>query len=264
MLPKNNEQSAVADFLGEFDNKGEQKDPFKDIQADPFVAPEQATEEVVEPKDEKPLPFNKDPKIQKFIEKEISKRLADFKPEPAREATQPQADTRMDEVLNRIIGNDTPEKVQGVRDMKDLLMGLTGKAKAEALAELESRQNQALEADREAERELETAFDNIEESYDVDLTSRNPLAVKLRQEFVSYVERIAPKDRNGDIRDYPDMNAAWEDFSERRKLTAQPNRAKELASRSMARSSEVNNATAIPANKHSFERSDNFLESLSK
>lgn len=263
-MDKDKEKNAVADFLGEFGNKGESKDPFKENQADPFASPVEVPEaKVEEGKEEKPLPFHKDPKVQKYIEKEISERLANFKPEPAKEA-QPQADTRMDEVLTRIIGNDTPEKIQGIKDMKDLLTGLTGKAKAEAIAELEARQNEALEADREAERELENAFDNIEESYDVDLTSRNPLAVKLRQEFVSYVERIAPKDRNGDIKDYPDMNAAWEDFSERRKLTAQPNRAKELASRSMARSAEAGSGTTIPVNKHAFQRSDEFLESLSK
>jgi hypothetical protein len=227
------DKTAVESFLGELE---ETKEPFDQPIEDPFTPEETPVEgEVAE---EKPLPFNKDPKIQKFIEKEISKRLENFTPE-ARETTQAPADNRMDDVLTRIIGNDTPEKVQGIKDMKELLTGLTGQAKAEAIAELESRQNAEVEADREAEVELENAFDNIEETFDVDITSNNPIARKTRQEFVSFVEKIAPKDRNGDIVDYPDMASAWETFSEIKKSTATPSRAKELASRSMARSSQV-------------------------
>lgn len=254
-MAEDKEISAVKQFLGEV---GEDKDPLAQNLEDPFnqVTPE-VKEEVVEEKEEKPLPFNKDPKIQKFIEKEISKRLADFKPE-VRETETP-VDTRMDDVLTRIIGNDTPEKVQGIKDMKELLTGLTGKAKAEAIAELEARQNEEAEADREAEVELETAFENIEEAFDVDITSNSPLAKKTRQEFVSFVEKIAPKDRNGDIVDYPDMTSAWETFSEIKKSTATPSRAKELAARSMARSSE----TPVVKDTKGLNF-DNIIEHLSK
>lgn len=266
IMDKDKEKSAVADFLGEFGNKGDSKDPFNDAPKDPFAKEEVAVETPVEePKEKKPLPFNKDPKIQKYLdkrEKEIEERLSSKFGD--RKETIQAPDTRMEEVLTRIIGNDTPERVQGIKDMKELLTGLTGKAKAEAIAELESRQNAEVEADREAEQELETAFDNIEENFDVDISSNNPIAKKTRQEFVAFVEKIAPKDRNGDIVDYPDMNSAWEMFDERRKSTATPSRAKELASRSMARSAETGSQQAIPVNKHSFERTDNFIESLSK
>lgn len=261
-MDKEQERSAVADFLGEFGNKGVQKDPFNDAPKDPFA--NEVVEKVEEQKEEKPLPFNKDPKNLKFIEKEVSRRLDEFKKEnPVRETTQV-PDTRVDDVLTRLIGNDTPEKVSMIKEFKEILSEGTQKAKAEAIAELESRQNAEVEADREAEQELENAFDNIEENFDVDITSNNPVAKKTRQEFVSFIEKIAPKDRNGDIVDYPDMNSAWETFSEMRKSTATPSRAKELASRSMARSSDTGTQQAIPVNKHSFERTDNFIESLSK
>lgn len=261
-MDKDKEKSVVADFLGEFGNKGESKDPFNDAPKDPFAKEEVIETPVEVAKEEKPLPFNKDPKIQKFIAKEIAKGLADFKPE-VRETTQA-PDTRVDDVLTRLIGNDTPEKVSMIKEFKEILSAGTQKAKAEAIAELESRQNAEVEADREAEQQLESAFENIEENFDVDITSNNPLAKKTRQEFVSFIEKIAPKDRNGDIVDYPDMNSAWETFSEMKKSTATPSRAKELASRSMARSAETGSQQAIPVNKHSFERTDNFIESLSK
>lgn len=260
-MDKDKEASAVADFLGEFGNKGTPKDPFNDTPKDPF-AKEEVLETPVEEKDEKPLPFYKDPKIQKYIEKQLDKRLANFKPEVREETQAP--DTRVDDVLTRLIGNDTPEKVSMIKEFKEILSEGTQKAKAEAIAELEYRQNAEVEADQEAEEELESAFDDIEETFDVDITSNNPLARKTRQEFVSFVEKIAPKDRNGDIVDYPDMVQAYETFSEMKKSTATPSRAKELASRSMARSAETGSQQAIPVNKHSFERTDNFIESLSK
>jgi len=250
------DKTAVEDFLGTLEGDKENKNPFQENPEDPFN--QEVPEEVVIEEEEKPLPFNKDPKIQKFIEKEISKRLEDFKPE-ARETTQAPADDRVSDVLTRLIGNDTPEKVSMIKEFKEILSEGTQKAKAEAIAELESRQNAEVEADREAEVELEDAFENIEETFDVDITSNNAIAKKTRQEFVSFVEKIAPKDRNGDIVDYPDMTSAWETFSEIKKSTATPSRAKELASRSMARSSEA--PAVVDTKGLNF---DNIIEHISK
>lgn len=257
-MAENKEESAVSKFLGELD---ENKNPFQENQEDPFAGKEETpiAEEVVEDKVEKPLPFNKDPKVQKFIEKEISKRLADFKPE-VRETTQAPTDDKVSDVLTRLIGNDTPEKVSMVKEFKDILGNLKGEARAEALAEIESRQNAEVQADQEAEQELESAFENIEEQFDVDITSNNALARKTRQEFVSFVEKIAPKDRNGDIVDYPDMTSAWETFSEIKKSTAQPNRAKELASRGMSSSRSA--TESAPDKRRTFNDADDYINSL--
>lgn len=264
-MDKDKEQSAVADFLGEFGNKGEQKDPFNDAPKDLFVKEEVAKTLVEEVKEEKPLPFNKDPKVQKYLEKrerEIEERLSSkFK---SKQEEKPLVDTEKEELLVQVFGNDTAEKVAIGKRFGAYLDSLKGSAKAEAIAELESRQQQEVQADREAEEELERGFENIEETFDVDITSNNVLAKKNRQEFVTFIEKIAPKDRNGDIVDYPDLVSAWETFSDLKKSNPTPNRAKELASRGMARSGEASVLVPIPANKHSFERTDNFLESLSK
>ena len=252
------EKSAVEQFLGDL-NDNTIENPFGETIDDPFHVPEEpeVNEEV---KEEKPLPFNKDPKVQKFIEKEISKRMKDFKVED-REPVKPQEDDKVTDVLVRLIGNDTPEKAQMVKEFKDILGNLKGEARAEALAEIESRQNASIQADKEAEEELENAFDNIEETYDVDITSNSPLAVKTRKEFVSFVERIAPKDRNGDIVDYPDMTSAWETFSEIKKATSTPSRAKELASRGMSRSAETSTKSQ---ERVDWNTVDSFLETLGK
>ena len=133
-------------------------------------------------------------------------------------------------------------------------------AKAEAIAELESRQNADVQADQEAEDELENAFENIEENFDVDITSNNPIAKKTRQEFVSFVEKIAPKDRNGDIVDYPDMVQAFETFSEIKRSTQQPNRAKDLASRGMRNSAETTSGEI--KGRSTFAEAEKYIEGL--
>ncbi len=232
--------TAVADFLGEFSNEKE-VNPFEDNLKDPFQQQEVVEEAVVpeEVKEEKPLPFNKDPKVQRFIEKEVSKRLADFKPE----VPEPKAEVHDDDYYVRLIGNDTPEKVAMIREARARDERMLDMAEERAFNRLSQHEQESLQADQEAEQELENAFENIEETYDVDISSNSPLAKKTRQEFVSFVERIAPKDRNGDIVDYPDMASAWETFSEIKKATTQPSRAKELANRGMARSSEAPVAT---------------------
>lgn len=250
-------KTAVEAFLGELEGHNE-KNTFETPKEDPFIPEETPVEK--EPEEEKALPFNKDPKIQKYLEKrerEMEERIKNsFKPEVI--TKEPEKDEVTD-VLIRLIGNDTPEKLSMVKEFKSILEKGTERAKAEALAELDSRQTREQQADRDAEIELETAFDNIEEIFDVDITSNNPIAKKTRQEFVSFVEKIAPKDRNGDVIDYPDMNSAWETFSEMKKATSVPSRAKELASRGMSRSAETqpNNQTKV-----GWDAAEEFISSL--
>ena len=256
------EKSAVDKFLGELGSEGD-KDPLDKTPEDPFTKNEVVEEEPVE--DEKPLPFHRDPKVQKFIDKQVEKRLEQFERSSPREERQPVADDDTTDVLTRLIGNDTPEKLSMIKEFKNILERGTQRAKEEAIAELESRQERESENDREAEVELEDHFDNIEDSFDVDITSGEPEAKKrgdgftfTRKEFVSFVEKIAPKDRYGEIVDYPDMTSAWETFSEIKRSTTPPSRAKELASRSMARSSSADVKPDI-----SHLNFDNIMEHLS-
>lgn len=261
------DKTELEEFMGSLGSKGA-ADPLEDKGEDPFDHLKEKGDEVIEEvKEEKPLPFNKDPKIQKYLEKrehEIEVRLSEkFGNKESAVATQ-SADDRVSDVLTRLIGNDTPEKLSMVKEFKDILGNLKGEARAEALAEIQSMQSAEVEADREAEQELENAFENIEETFNVDITSNNPIARKTRQEFVSFVEKIAPKDRNGDIADYPDMVQAFETFSVMKKSTATPSRAKELASRSMSRSAETSSEPNQPRSRTPFSNSDAFIESLSR
>lgn len=252
------EDNAVKNFLDEFDGEKE-VNPFEDNLKDPFTQQETVEETTVEEeKEEKPLPFNKDPKIQKYLdkrEKEIENRiLSSIKPTETKETKEE------DDYYVRLIGNDTPEKVAMIREAQARDERMLQQAEERAFSRLSQREQESLKADQEAEQELESAFENIEDAFDVDISSNSAQAKKTRQEFVSFVEKIAPKDRNGDIVDYPDMTSAWETFSEMKKATAQPNRAKELASRGMSRSSE---ATTVQQTKRlTFDDFDDVLAGI--
>ena len=194
-----NEQSAVSKFLGETN-----ENMFEQPKDNMFG------EETIEPKqeDEKPLPFHKDPKVLKFIEKEVAKRTERQEPKEPLKAEEDEFKDVI-ESFTAIIGNDTPEKVRALNDLQKALNGSSQKAAYLAEQKILEIKNREEEADRQAEEELENAFDEIEETYDVDLSKNH----KLRSEFVSFVEKIAPKNRDGEIVDYPDMNSAWETFS---------------------------------------------------
>jgi len=240
------ENSAVADFLSGTENN---ESPFKEEENDPFEQTV-AKEEVIE--EEKPLPFYKDPKVQKYIEKQIEKRMPKEEPRAVPRETEDEFASVIDS-FTAIIGNDTPEKVQALNSLSRALGNLDQRAAQKATEAIEQISQREAEADREAEDELESAFESIEENYDVDF-SRNP---KLRSEFATFVEKIAPKDRNGEVIDYPDMESAWETFSEIKSANRTPSRAKELASRGMARSSATE-ATA-PTKRLTFDDFDNIL-----
>lgn len=252
-------KSAVDSFLENLDSES---NPFINAQENTFenIAEEKDVEEA---REEKPLPFNKDPKIQKYLEKrerEMEERLkSSIKSEPER------TETKLDDdYYVRLIGNDTPEKLAMIKEAMARDERMLQLAEERAVGRLSQKEQEALQADREAQQELETAFETIEDTFDVDISSNSATARKTRQEFVSFVEKIAPKDRYGEIVDYPDMTSAWETFSEIKKATAQPSRAKELASRGMARSSETATTVNRPVNRSAFESTDNFLESLGR
>lgn len=253
------DKSAVEKFLGSLGEEGE--NPFEENTEDPFA--QQEVEPTVGREEDtaaKPLPFNKDPKIQKYLEKrerEIEDRILS----KVKEREPAPTSQEVDDYYERLIGNDTPEKVAMIKEAKARDERMLALAEERALGRLTQKEQESLAADKAAEAELENAFENIEESYGVDISSNNPLARKTRQEFVTFVEKIAPKDRNGDIIDYPDMQSAWETFSEIKRANPTPSRAKELASRSMARSAET---TAVQQTKASWDAADDFIASLGK
>lgn len=244
-----NEKSAVLDFLN---GGSEPKDIFT----------EEPAEAALEGVNDKPLPFHKDPKVQKFIQKEIEKAKKDFKPSevPMAEKT---ISSEVEDVIGAftaIIGNDTPEKVKALDALKRTLNGSDERASAKAIErfnqQIRDQEEQIKAQDEAAVDELNNGFEQIEEDYGVNLYA-NPT---LLESFKAYLRKISPKNAQREIREFADIPSAWETFQERNKAQPQ-SRAKQLAARGLARSADTSN---VPPTGRSWKDVDKYLDSLKK
>lgn len=247
-MPQDKKESAV-DFLNNIDKT----DVFKE---EPTVA-EEVVDEVEE---EKALPFHKDPKILRFIEKEVSKRAESFKPSAEQQFRREiSEDINLPKSFIQLVGNDTDEKKQVLKDLSDYFGTLKGEARKEFLEEIEQQKQKEIEADTRAQEELESSLEKIEENYSVDLSSNSASAKKMRGEFIDYVRKIAPKNEEGEVIAFPDFMGAFEDFQERSKRVVPASRAKELASRGLTRSTDA--STVVPSGR-SWKDAERFFKTL--
>lgn len=240
----------VDEFLSGLDNQPKE-DPFKPEEKDPLgqsQSVEKPANEEKDEKEEKPLPFNRDPKVQRFIEKEVERRFSQMKP-PAPQYIEKEQEETPDVIgaLETIIGNDTPEKVRALKSFEKALKDVEEKASYRAIQDIESRsreeRKQADEEEREAFEELSQGFEDIEEKYNVDLTSNTKKAQDERSEFVDFITAISPKDDYGQVKDYPDLDVAYRLFKDQKRSEAPSNqKAKDLAARGMQRSADASNA----------------------
>ena len=234
----------VDNFLADVKSDSVVDDSFKTDTVDPFKG--EAVIEGDEKKDDKPLPFHQDPKVQRFIDRAVEKRLNERPTETERfvEETHSDESDEISDVLTRIIGNDTPEKLSAIKDFKKVLGNLEEKGAQRALAQLDAQASEEREAEVDAQNELVDGFQNIEDTFDVDLTSNNPQARKERSDFVDFIKRVSPKDEEGQVIQFPDLEETYKLFKETNKPESN-NRAKDLSSRSMARSGDA--STGQPA-----------------
>ena len=228
-----NEDKVVEDFLGSLRDKGE-TDPLAPSTDDPFAPANKEEEKVVEEVEveEKPkaVPFNRDPKVQRYIEKEISKRFAEYAPTPKEESNDSYKEVV--DSFTAIIGNDTPEKIKALDALKNSLVNLDKKSANEAIRVLNEQREQELEEEAAADEELESGFEAIEETYGINLDENR----KLKGQFIDFIRKVAPKNDEGEVVEFPDLVETFDAFQSTRKSAASTSRAKELASKSMERS----------------------------
>lgn len=242
------EKSEVSDFLEVLNGN---KEPFQ----------EEVIEQEEEGKDDggenKPIPFHKDPKVLKFIEKEVEKRAETFKTSAEKQFRQEvKEELNLPSSFVTLIGNDTAEKQQVLKDLSNYFGSLKGEAKQEFLAEMQEKERIQKAKDDAVANELTSGFEQIEEEYGVDL-SANP---KQRAAFVDYLRKVSHKNAEGEVDQFADIPATWELFQEKTK-PAPASRAKELASRGMTRSTDA--STAIPQGR-SWKDVDRFFTTLNK
>lgn len=258
-----NNETTENDFLKSLNES--ENDQFKEDEL--FGGSSEPEVEETPEEEDKPLPFHKDPKVQRYIQKELDKKLKDLQSNE-RQSTERQflEETKADAdegtlILERIIGNDTPEKVQAVRDFKRYLSSLEEKGAQKALEQLEYQAVLEKQEEAQATAEIEQGFEDIEENFNVDLSSNSPQARKTRNEFIDFIKRIAPKDDEGGIVALPDLVETFDLYQSTRPKQSNT-RAKELASRSMTRSTSAPEGSQ--PRDSSWKAVDKWLSNLTK
>jgi len=230
------------DFLkGGGGGEAEADGSFKDDSSDPFAQAEPKAEEPKAEADGKPVPFHKDPKVQRYIQKEVGRITSSLKPSEAAKVSE--GGEEADEILARIIGNDTPEKVAAIKDFKRYLSSIEEKGAQRAISKIQAERKEASDRERQATEALESGLESIEEAYGVDMTSSTPSAKRLRSGFTEFLKKVSPKDADGNVSHLPDLAETFAVYQEVERAKAPPNsKAKQIAGRSMSRSADASNA----------------------
>lgn len=146
--------------------------------------------------------------------------------------------------VERIYGTDSPEALAATELLKNALKGVKEEAKSEALETFKAEQLKLSEAEKKEAAELDSILEELEDDYGVDLTS--PKSEEIRKAFFKNLEKMSPKDSDGNVLHYADHKAVWEDFSSRIQKKTE-NRAKNLSDRSMIHSAASNSKVSDDA-----------------
>lgn len=222
--------------------------------------------EIDEVKIEKPVPYHKDEKLQRYIDKQVEKRTKDLKPS-AQDTFKQDLNTSGDDdivrALTRLVGNDTDEKREVLNDLKTALDKRDERATEKAYTKIQEYQKQQAEEEKQqveqAEEELEEGFEEIETAFNVDLTSGTPQANRLRSAYSDFLQKIGPK--NG-YQEYPDFTTTFELFKNSVQKRSTNVQAKSLASRGMDRSTTT--STEVKSKGNSWQDVDRMIEASRK
>ena len=203
--------------------------------------PEEDVAEVAEDASKR-IPYFKDDKVQRFIQREIQKGLKENKSfEQTFKEEVSQGEPKFISSLEKIIGNDTPEKIQALKDLKEDWSGLSKQARQNALNEILEAQQEQVENEQ---AELEEAVDELDDGRDeIESHFGKPLTEKQWDAYKDYLLDIEPR---GGYQEYPDFIKTFDYF---KKVNSRSNAtAKTLASRSMERSAPASNQEAPKGN----------------
>jgi hypothetical protein len=201
------------------------------------------------------VPFNENPKIQKFIKRQVAKGIQ----EALQSAPQPQ---RVDTIDNKTNSEVPAEWIAMYGDNEDsrkawgfqskLLNDYKNQATEDALIKFRSEQERGQAEVRQFEQTITTEVENIEDVYGVDLTSNTAEAKKARSEYLDLVQRLSPKDADGNITSYADFDQVWQIYKNSQVAQPTPTRQKDLASRS------VNTPTSETPNQQGYQQGMGF------
>lgn len=217
-----------------------------DIMDQPFT-PEEGGKPQDPPAEEEVDPAPKNRRERRLMQKLSDERESSIKlAETLAKVTESQKFAQESEgqylkTIEKVYGTNTAEGLAVTGILKQALRELNETSKKEALNEWRAERAKEVQEIASEARKLENMADDIEDSYDLDMTPQ------VRKAFFTRLEKLSPKDSNGEVIEYADHHAVWEDMQSRIKQRTD-NRAKELSSRSMIQSGAsstdpANNAT---------------------
>ncbi len=133
-----------------------------------------------------------------------------------------------EKLAERIYGNQTPENAEATKLLVDALKEVEKSSTTKALEQFREEQRKAQAEVAKEEQVLDGMVEDIEDEYGVTLDKPTQDA------FYGLLSKLSPKDSDGNIIAYADHHAVWDELKSR-KQSAQPNRAKDIASRSMSK-----------------------------
>jgi len=245
-----NPQSEAGSFLDEFAPKvnnpldildvpltGEPGEPQTPAKGD------DATEET----DEEVKPNRRQRRLQQQLEQErqasaeVAQKLAIANEalRLAQSGSQPTIDQ-----VDRIYGTDTPEAAMATQLLKGALKDVETRARESALEQFRAEQAAAAQAQAQADAQVDSILEDIEAE------NGGPLDPATRTAFLTKLERLSPKDVNGNILQYADHYEVWDDLAATRQPVVKT-KAKELAARSLNTNgaSSPNTTVAADANE---------------
>ncbi len=201
-----------------------------------FTSETQATEEEpVEDEDKRDFPEPKRRRERKLAEKLQAEREASIamaaRLEALTEASRSKEESDYLKTVERIWGTDTPENAMATDLLKNAIRAASEDAKRAALEEIRAEQREAQEAAKKAESDLDSMVEDIEDEFGVRLTKEQ------EKGFFRLMEKLSPKDREGNVIAYADPIAVYEEYQERVKRS-KANPARDLAARSMTQSGQ--------------------------
>lgn len=243
--------SEFDDFVNNLPEREESFDFEKEFVSDSQPEKREEAKDLSDLKSEDSIPFDKNPKIMRFIDRQVKKRINEIAPK--REERQMETTNTVDVPQEWLVMyGDSEESRRAWKLQEKILNDYKDLAKQEALETIRLDQEKERKEIAKFQDFIENSLEDIEEQYNVDLTSKSKDAQSRRADFLELVQRLSPKDASGNVITYADFNTAWELFNEKNKSNPQEDstisRQKNLANRTLQKTSD-----SIPVKQKGYE-----------
>lgn len=223
-------------FLDEFKKPEESNDPFAFLEK-PVEKPAEETKGEEAPEG---VPEPRNRREKRLMEKLQSERETAIALAAKLDAITQSQQTRTEssqweDSIEKIYGNSTPELREATELLKASMKGLKDEAKREALAEYQRIRQEEQSVVSNAEKRIDSMLEEIEDEFNTDLSSGAH-----RTEFLKLIEKMSPKDSEGNIVEYADHHAVWEIYQDKLNRNKPVNPAKDIVARGMTQSVGAN------------------------